>query len=128
MSKHANTQIHHANETEGQSCVGFVQQACYTLIQPSNLSCKVRTQTHRHTVTCELSGKACLSLERVDIRMDDHTVVVTEPVGFTHPLLQSLTHVLLSHMKDTQVRETEKEKENTNRYYTVLISEMLIRQ
>lgn len=60
------------------------------------------------TVTCELSGKARLSLERVDFGMDGHAVVVPEPVGFTHPLLQSLAHVLLGHMKDTQVRETAK--------------------
>lgn len=67
---------------------------------------------HIHTlrITCELSGKARLSLERVNLWMDGHAVVVAQPVRFTHPLLQSLTNVLLSHMKNTQVRETEKRK------------------
>lgn len=105
-----NTQIHHVNELALTVCAAFDHQAHGVLIQSSKPSSKVHPHPHTHTVTCEISRKVRLSLERVDFWMDDDAIVVTEPVGFTHPLLQCLTHILLRHMEDTQVRETAKEK------------------
>lgn len=39
--------------------------------------------------------------------MDGDAAVVAHPEGFDHAVLQSLGHVLLGHMEDPQVRETD---------------------
>lgn len=55
----------------------------------------------------EVSGDSDLPLQGVDLGVDADSTVVSHPEGLDHPLLQSLRHVLLRHMEDPQVRETD---------------------
>lgn len=59
-----------------------------------------------HTHTCQFSGHADLSLQGIDLRMDEYAVVISHPVGLDHPLLQNFTHILLCHVQNAQVGKT----------------------
>lgn len=59
--------------------------------------------THARELTAEFSGNPDLPLLAVNLRVDGDSVVVSQPEGLDHPLLQSLRHVLLGHVEDPQV-------------------------
>lgn len=66
--------------------------------------------THTAGLTIDFSGDSDFPLLAVNLGVDGDSIVVSHPEGLDHPLFQSLCHILLGHVEDSQVWKAKKGK------------------